>query len=171
MTVMLRTIARSVVVLGFLIWVTSGVLFTLTHTWLPLRFPLPSRLLHFSYATMAPFQGYVTTNAELIAEGRQEEGAWEPIDLARYVPLSPGIRNVWMHLRSFKRMENDDRQQEHMRARYRTLALLLRDREQQSGRDYRSVRLSWQEWPASPAGYRFLQHNPFAETKLITTVP
>ncbi len=164
-----RRSLQHAVVLSYLTITTGGFFFTMTHVQPPL---LPWPLIVTSYYMMSPYQGYVTVNDDILAEGKQQDGTWVPIELATYVPLSLGQRTTRLLLRSFKDAEDDlPTKPGTLREKYALLAHLLLQREQWRGRPTVAVRLSYQEWPGSPAGYRFLQHVPFTESEIITTVP
>lgn len=164
----MRRILGHIVVMCYLSVVASALLFTLQR----ITLPIPRTLLLFSYATMAPYQGYTRENDELIAEGRLEGGSIIPINLKPYYPLGHGWESVRMRLRSFRVSDDDDPGgREALRVKYRELAFLLLERERIRGRSFQSVRLLWEEWPLSPRGYTSLRFPPFTEVTEITQVP
>ncbi|MDO8648737.1 MAG: hypothetical protein Q7R81_03045 [Candidatus Peregrinibacteria bacterium] len=163
-----RVLQHAVVVSALLI-VSSGFLFTMTAWHLPL---IPLSLIHFSYATMAPYQGYSTTNDTLIARGILEDGTTEEIDLSRYYPQSLGWNTIRMHMRTFKTVEGDrPGELPALREKYRELGMLLLDREHARGKQYNTIELLWHEWPSSPAGYYALHLPPYTEEEFIVRIP
>lgn len=167
--VTLKRVLQHTAILSYLTITGAGFLYTM----LRLRVPLLWPFAYFSYSAMAPYQGYTTLNDELIAEGLREDGVWERIDPYPYLaPLRQGGRHIRLHLRGFLIFDADDAtNRARLREKYTDLAWLLLDHEQRQGRSYNTIRLLWQEWPISPAGYDALQHDPFTDTELITQVP
>lgn len=123
-------------------------------------------MVRFSYGMMAPYQGDTETNEDLVLEGQLPDGRWEIIALESYFPFGFGEANVRTYLRSFKARGRDI-----LRAKYAELGWQILMRERDHGRMYTTVRLLWQEWPRSPAGFGFLRRAPFVETFVITQVP
>lgn len=108
---------------------------------------IPWVVLRYHYGMMAPYQGYSTDNADLLAEGLKE-GAWQRIDLDPYYPMILGNRIMYRRLRSFSFLEPDVHQK-----KYGELAKKLLEIENEKGERYESVRLTWQEWPMSVEGW------------------
>jgi hypothetical protein len=138
----------------------------LTYTLLRVRLPLPWTLVRYSYGMMGPFESYNSKNPELVAEGLTREQTWEPIDLGTYFPTLRGERSARMHLLSY----HFERDWDVRMAAYTSWALQVLKHEQEEGREIVSVRLFWEEWPVSPAGYEALRTPVFAERQFITQV-
>ena len=127
---------------------------------------IPWPVLRYFYGMMAPYQGYSTVNADLLAEGKNPDGTWERIDLDRYYPMIRGNRIMYRRLRSFLSQGEAAHQQ-----KYTELATLLLKREKRRGETYAAVRLTWQEWPVSPLGWDALRREPLIKNYPLTEVP
>lgn len=149
------------VVLSYLFVTAGAFVFTMTK-WHP---PIPASILRWSYGMMAPYQGDTGWNADFVYEGRLADGTWETIDLDAYLPYGFGERNVRKFLRVYKR----DGDAEHRR-KFAEYALLLWDHERARGKEYTAVRMFFETWPRSPAGYSFLRLPAFTTRELIRTV-
>jgi hypothetical protein len=150
---------KSAVVLYVLV---TACAFVLTMTKIPL---LPIPIVRWSYGMMAPYQGDADWNADFLYEGRLPDGSWATIDADRYYPQQFGERNV----RKFLRMYQALGPREHVR-KFTELALLLLNHEHKRGQPFTAVRISYEEWPRSPAGYWFLHQPAFVTRTLITQV-
>lgn len=128
--------------------------------------PIPWPVLRYSYGMMAPFQGYSTTNMDLLAEGQQNDGAWVTIDLDPYYPMIRGNQVMYRRLRSFK-FEGEEKH----KAKYTELAELLQKHEKNRGNEYESIRLTWQEWPASVEGWDAERKAEKTTDYFITQIP
>lgn len=131
-----------------------------------LEFPLPEWVTHWSYGMMAPYQGDTSWNGDFLYEGQLPDGTWEPIDVDAYLPYSFGERNVRKFLRVYQRYGDAEH-----RRRFGEFALLLLEREQDRGRPYTSVRVFFDQWERSPAGYEYLHTPLFTTRELVTQVP
>lgn len=125
--------------------------------------PLPYALVHWSYGMMAPYQGDTSWNADFVYEGRLPDGSWEKIDLDSYLPYGFGERNVRKFLRVYKRLGPDGH-----RRMFRQYAIGLLEKERTKGKQYDAVRVFFDQWPRSPAGYSFLYLPAFTTRELIT---
>ncbi len=154
---------RQTVVLAYLCVTALAFLYTMVRVRPPaMLWPV----VRFSYGRMAPYQGDTETNEDLVLEGQLPDGRWEVIALEPYFPFGFGEANVRVYLRSFKARGHDV-----LRAKYAELGLQILAREHEQGRTYTTLRLLWQEWPRSPAGFDFLRRVPFVETSVIAQVP
>ncbi len=157
-----RTVQQSAV-LVFLAVTLSGIWFTFTRIPVPL---VPWELQYYSYGMMAPYQGDTPWNGDFLYEGMLPDGTWETITTDRYLPYGFGERNVRKVLRKYVGSGPGVRQR-----KFTDFALQLLDRERERGKPYRSVRITYEQWPRSNAGYAFLRHEPFfLERQLVTQV-
>lgn len=106
----------------------------------------------FSYAMMAPYQGYERLNAGLSAEGQITEGEWQPINLDPYFPVIRGES----HMRQFFMIYEGSGTTLEQQMATRTAEKLLQ-LERDRGHSYTAIRLWWNQWEPSPAGY---DHQP-----------
>ena len=118
--------------------------------------PLPISVVGYFYGMMAPYQGYSPYNADLNAEGRRTDGVWERIDLQQYFPVSTGERTYRMNMQTAR-----NRGQRVAEASYEKFKALLNEHETQRGHIYSDIRLSFDVWPASPAGFIALRQPAF----------
>jgi hypothetical protein len=128
--------------------------------------PFPRTLVHWSYGMMAPYQGDTSWNADFVYEGQLPDGTWEKINLDHYLPYEFGERNVRKFLRIYRGLGPAGH-----RRKFREYATLLRDHEKAAGRVYGSIRVYFDTWPRSPAGYSFLYLPAFTTRELITVLP
>lgn len=128
--------------------------------------PIPWPVLRYSYGMMAPFQGYSTTNVDLLAEGLNDKDEWKTIDLDPYYPMILGTQIMYRRMRSFSFIGEDMHKQ-----KYTELAELLLEREKHRGRTYEAIRLTWQEWPASPKAWDALRKESEITNHFITQIP
>lgn len=154
---------QHLVVITYCVVTLSGLMYTLFRVHLP---GVPLILSRFSYGMMAPFQHYLTYNEELIAEGRLEGGEWMRIDLDSYLPFVRGERAMRSYLVSFR-----VRGEEVWPQKYREFADKIQMLEEGDGRVWESVRLSFERWPMSPAGYSYLRHPPFTQIYPQSQIP
>lgn len=112
---------------------------------------------------MAPYQGDTSWNADFVYEGQLPDGSWEAIDLDRYMPYEFGERNVRKFLRVYSRYGN----LEHRR-KFTEFALQVLDRERVRGMSYSAVRVFFDQWDRSPAGYDYLRTPLFTRRELVT---
>jgi len=124
--------------------------------------PIPWPIIRYSYGMMAPYQGYSTTNVDLLAEGKEEDGTWKTIDLDPYYPMIRGTQVMYRRLRSFHAQGAKVHKE-----KYTELAELLLGKEG----TYESIRLTWQEWPVSPEGWDANRTNDLITDYFITQVP
>ncbi len=115
---------------------------------------------------MAPYQGFNRSNVDLRAEGEDEKGAWQPIDLAPYYPLEAGETIARRHLFTF-RARGDDAARE----AYANLAWQLLGRESERGHTWKRVRVFWDSWPVSAHGYEAMRHAPLITSVFLAEVP
>jgi hypothetical protein len=127
--------------------------------------PLPYALVHWSYGMMAPYQGDTDWSADFVYEGKLPNGTWEKIDVDSYLPYGFGERNVRKFMRVYSRLGPDGH-----RRMFRQYALLLLERERARGKQYSSIRVFFDTWPRSPAGYSFLYLPAFTTRELVTTL-
>ncbi|TSC60805.1 MAG: hypothetical protein Greene041662_37 [Candidatus Peregrinibacteria bacterium Greene0416_62] len=113
---------------------------------------LPTPIIRYFYGMMAPYQGYSTHNAELVAEGQKTDGAWEVIDLLPYFPGSIGERTFREFLLSHRAQGK-----EATRQGYEHLIEQIRIQEAHRGRTYSDIRLAFDTWPMAPDGYETLR--------------
>lgn len=124
---------------------------------------VPRALRQFSYGMMAPFQHYRTHNEELTAFGLRD-GSWHIIDMHPYLPFITGERAMRSYFRTFRKHKK------HVQ-KYGEFAEKLRLIEAGNGRSWESVKLVFQKWPMSTAGYFYLRHEPFIEETFIVQTP
>lgn len=136
------------VVLGYLTITAGAFVFTMTK----LEPPLPDQLVRWSYGMMAPYQGDTSWNADFVYEGRLPDGSWETIDVDPYMPYGFGERNVRKFLRVYARFGLPMQ-----RRKFTEFGQQLLDRERARGRQYSAVRIFFESWPRSPAGYGHLR--------------
>ncbi|MBI5155993.1 hypothetical protein HZA45_01825 [Candidatus Peregrinibacteria bacterium] len=153
---------QHIIVLCYLLIAGASLLFTV------LRFPILLRipLMTFSYGMMAPYQGFNRSNVDLRAEGQDERGVWQRIDLAPYYPVEVGEAIARRHLFAF-RAQGDDA----ARAAYADLARQLLIHESVQGYHWRRVRLFWDSWPVSAYGYEAMRHAPLVTSVFLAEVP
>lgn len=149
----LPRISRHIVIIGFLVVTCAAFLLTVFRIWLP----LPRTLLLFSYGMMAPYQGYERMNADLRAEGQDQEGVWQPIDLSPYFPVIRGEEHIRKYYMIFG-------------YKHPAFAKKLLMVERQKGNDITAVRLYWDQWQPSPLGYEALRNSSGSYKDLLTTV-
>jgi len=151
------------VVICYLLVTACGTFYAFTRIFPPV---IPHAVTFFSYGLMAPYQSYAHFAFNVAAEGRSAGGEWQTIDLTQYQPLATmGERLMRMTDHSF------GMRQELIQPRYRDAANQLLRLENEKGKNFESVRLTWEQWPLSPAGYWFLHHDPFIERRLLMQVP
>jgi hypothetical protein len=160
----LKRIALHLFIVAYIALTLDAFSYTMFRRWSGL---LPWSIVRYAYALMAPYQGLRMTNTDMVAEGKRRDGIWETINLDPYYPsYSLGQKNVRQEM-LFVKWSGIFWNDEGLRQRQFTkLARMLREREGWRGRHYDAVRLTWEEWPPSPAGYDFLRTEPF-----ITRVP
>ncbi|MSR86818.1 hypothetical protein EXS70_01445 [Candidatus Peribacteria bacterium] len=154
-----RRFLQQAIVLAYLA-VTGG---ALIFTMLKVEFPFPEWVTHWSYGMMAPYQGDTSWNAEFLYQGQRPDGTWEAIDIDHYLPYMFAEQNVRTYLRVYSRYGD----LEH-RKKFLEFALLLLDRERARGKDYVSVRIFFDQWERSPAGYSYLHTPVFTTRELVT---
>ncbi len=160
----MKKILTHIFLVYFLFMTTYAFVFTMTKVqWFPF---ISWKVLRYHYGMMAPYQGFSTMNMDLLAEGERADGTWEEIDMSPYYPMHRGSAIMYRRLRSFF-PEGEEVHGE----KYRELALLLKEREMERGREYASVRLTWVEWPASPEGFDALKTSDHWKAYPIVTVP
>ena len=150
------------VVVGYLLVTLAAFVFTMTRIRIPL---IPWPLVHWSYGMMAPFQGYTRISKELVVKGIRSDGTPEQVDLAPYSPFFYGEANIRTYFPPFI-----DEPAE-LQRRYRFMAERLLALEREQGHGFDQLRLSFELWPASPAGYEFLRQESFVSREDILTVP
>lgn len=162
-----KRIIQHAIVLTYLALTAYAFFFTMTKIQLPF---VPWPVLRYVYGMMGPYQGYNTFNSDLLAEGlvRGGEGqGWERIDLDPYYPMHRGTAIMYRRLRSFHAEGEEVHKQ-----KYTELAQLLLERENRKrGKNYASVRLTWQEWPTSSEGFEAMRREPHITHYFITQVP
>lgn len=133
---------------------------------------LPWGIVRYAYAAMAPYQGFRPWNMDLVAEGLRDDSLWEAIDLLPYYPaFSRGQINVRQQLLALRWRAQDTGDDALVDRAFTSLAEMIREREAAQGRVYSRVRLTWVEWPVSPAGYAFLRNPLFLRTTPLTPTP
>jgi hypothetical protein len=144
----------------------AAFLFTMTRVQV-----LPTWALRFSYAMMAPYQTFNTRNAALRAEGRTGSGSWQTIDLHPYYPYGHGEANArnYLLIARWAAMETND--ESRLRAGYQRLAEELLILEQSRGKLFTQVRLTWETWPSSPAGFEAYREWPYLSGSLVGIAP
>ena len=158
----LRLILRQGLIFVYLLLTLSAFCYTLSRWPIFLRLPLTS----IAYSMMAPYQSYTVRNIDLLAEGQLPDGTWHKIDLTPYFPFDSGETMDRKYLFTFRWRGSDA----HLAA-YHSLASQVLAHEQENGKPYKALRLSWQSWPASPAGYDALRLSAFTETISLAIVP
>jgi hypothetical protein len=153
-----RTV-QQLVLFFYLTVTTAGFIFTMTRLEIPL---IPKLLVWWSYGMMAPYQGDRPWNGDFLYEGQLADGSWVPIDITPYMPYEFGERNVRKHLKIYKG--------ELRVSKFTEFALMLLDRERARGTPYRSVRITYEQWPRSNGGYDFLRVPTFMTRSFITQV-
>lgn len=152
---------QHIVLIVYLIISFTGLLFTLFRYATPF---VPYRLMHFAYGMMAPYQGYITEDWELVAEGKVPGGEFEVISLEKYLPYQRGEKIMRGGLVTFRAIDHDL-----MIAQYTKLAAHLLELEKEKG--YEQIRLSIHSWPSSPIGYEALRVKEFITIDPILTYP
>jgi hypothetical protein len=142
--VMLKKTITHLFIALYLIVSLNAFLFTMTRLTIP---GVPWKLTWWSYAMMAPFQGYSAMNEDLRAEGKDSHGNWKVIDLERYSPMILGNQIMHRRLMSSRVSGEPDHKE------YRRLAERLQKIEAVRGNIYTDIRLTWQGWPVSPEGW------------------
>jgi len=159
----LTGILQRLLLIYFLLMTTYAFAFTMTKVeWFPF---IPWKVLRYHYGMMAPYQGYSTTNADLLAEGKKSDDTWEEIDLAPYYPMHRGSAIMYRRLRSFYPESKELHQK-----KYEELAALLKKHEGGRGRAYEAVRLTWIEWPTSIEGFTAMKKESEMKKYFITEV-
>ncbi|NOS67414.1 MAG: hypothetical protein HOO67_03570 [Candidatus Peribacteraceae bacterium] len=154
---MLRRILQNTVVFVYLTVTAAAMVYTMSRISL-----LPRLMIRWSYGMMAPYQGDTAWNGDFLYEGQLPDGTWERIDIDAYMPFGFGERNA----RKFLRVYDDETR----RTKYPQFASLLLERERAKGRDYQAVRVYFDMWDRSPAGFEFLHTPLFTKRKLLTEV-
>ena len=126
---------------------------------------IPFRYFVSFYGMMAPFQGYITHDWQLVAEGKQPGSEWTVIDLNPYLPFARGEKVMRGGLVSFRLQGKEFRQKQ-----YEKLARRILELEKKRGTAYTDIRLSLHYWPASPMGYEALRKEVFLEKEVILTL-
>lgn len=144
----------------------AAFLFTMTRVQV-----LPTWAMRYSYAMMAPYQTFNTRNADLRAEGRMGSGAWQTVDLHPYYPYGHGEANArtYLLIARWAAMESGD--ETHLRAGYQRLTEELLALERARGRPFTQVRLLWETWPSSPAGFEAYRAWPYLSGSIVGTAP
>ena len=148
---------QQIIVIVYLAVTAAAFVFTMTRISL-----LPLWVTRWSYGMMAPYQGYVSWNDDFLYEGLRPDGEWERIDIDRYLPHGFGERNVRKSLRVYAEADR--------RRKFTEFALSLLAHERARGRDYRAVRVFFDHWDRSPAGFEFLHTPLFTEREPLTNV-
>ncbi len=159
----MRLIFQHAVVVFYIAMTLAGLSYTLLRYSVP---GVPWQIRRFSYGMMAPFQNYLTSNEELIAEGRLVGGDWQRIDIDPYFPFIRGEKAMRSYLVSF-RNQGDDIWPE----KYRQLARSIQLLEADEGRQWESVKLGLEKWPMSTGGYAFLRIAPFITYTSLVQIP
>lgn len=140
MNLLSRTIGvrlfRQLFLMTYLFLTIAALSYTLARKQIP-HLPWPF-VTHF-YAMMAPFQNYVTENAELMIYGKNPDGSWTKIDYRAYFPFSRGEYAIRIRLSSFS-----DKKEKYME-----IAKKIFITENAYGQDFTAVRLQWEKWPKS----------------------
>jgi hypothetical protein len=157
----LTRIFRHAILAGYLAVTGAALVFTLTG----LRADLGWPLVHWSYGMMAPYQSDSEWNEDYRAEGLSADGRWEEVSLDRYLPVGFGEQVTRRHLASFL-AEGIARQRE----KYTEQARILLMHERAGGKNYQALRVWFDLWPKSPAGYDFHRREPFLKRELVTQV-
>lgn len=151
----MKKLVRHAVVCMYLLMTGWAFLYTLAR----IDPPIGRNLMIFSYAMMAPFQGYVTGMAELAAEGVHPDGTREEIDLGPYYPTTYGERLTRGYMNTYRVFHGTHE----LLMAYQRIAQLLADRERANGKDYALAVPFWYGWPMSPDGLFALRKPPFLE--------
>jgi len=159
----LRRVLTHTLIITYLFLTAYAFFFTMVRQKISI---VPEGVLHFFYGMMAPYQGYTTYNFDLLAEGKNEEGQWETINLDPYYPMLLGHQVMYRRLRTFH-YEGE----EESRHGYTKLAELLRKHEEEKGEIYTSVRLTWQTWPMSPFGWDAMRREEHITSYPLTETP
>jgi hypothetical protein len=141
----------------------SAFVFTLSRVRVP---GVPHTLLHWAYGMMAPYQGDTDWNGAMYVTAQLPDGTWQEVDTSPFMPFEFGERNV----REFFRVFVAPTPVEGQRSAFTEYALQLLDRERESGKEYQSLRIYFDQWERSPAGFTFLRHEPFVHRQLVTRV-
>src|SRR3989338_3029296 len=158
---MTRRFIQQTIVLVYLAVTAGSLIYTLGRVRV-----LPKWATRWSYGMMAPYQGDTSWNADFVYEGERPDGSRRKIDLDPYMPYGFGERNQRKFLIAFKTPDG-----ELQRRKFTEFALLLLDRERARGNDYRTIRVSFEQWDRSPAGYEFLHTPVFTTRELLTQAP
>ncbi len=157
---MTRFFPQQAVLLIYLAVTAGALIFTFTKVALL----LPEAVTHWSYGMIAPYQGDTSWNGDFIYEGQRSDGSWEVIDLDPYMPYIFGEQNARKFLRVYQRLGNLDH-----RRKFGEFALLVLDRERARGKSYQAIRVWFDQWDRSPAGYEYLHTPEFTRRELVTT--
>lgn len=155
-----RPVLLQAVVIGYLAWTACAFVLTMTKIQL-----LPMGILRWSYGMMAPYQGDTPWNADFAYEGRLPSGTWETIDIDHYFPQQQGERNVRKFIRTYQ-AEGPAAHTE----KFTEFAQILLGHERDRGKQYDAVRIWYEEWPRSPAGYQALHLSTFTTRQFVTQV-
>ena len=153
-----RVLQHSVIVL-YCVVTFSAFVYTFTRIELPI---VPRPLMRFSYGMMAPFQGYLTENWELVAHGKKSDDQWERIDLHTYIPFARGEFNMRGALLRFMIQGEEIHRQQ-----YINFATQLLEREQ----NYKAIKLAIERWPVSTVSYEELRIPAFTTEELLVVIP
>ncbi len=151
-------------VLVYLAITAAAYIYTISGYKVPL---LPWPLVRFSYGMMAPFQGYVTFEQGLLAEGSNDNQHWEKINHQKYFPYLRGERVLREWLLPFR--EPDKKAL--LKKKYGDLAAQIQAAEAREGRNYLRIRLHWERWPVSPLGHEVLHKDPYITREFLTEFP
>ncbi len=157
---MTRRFIQQTIVIVYLA-VTAG---ALTYTMARIRI-LPRWATRWSYGMMAPYQGDNSWSADVVYEGERPDGTRRSIDLDPYMPYIFGEQNQRKFLVAFRTPDG-----ELQRRKVTEFALLLLDRERARGNEYRTIRVYFEQWDRSPAGYEFLHTPVFTAREFLTQV-
>lgn len=158
MHVKVRPVLLQAIVITYLAWTACAFVLTMTKFQL-----LPMSILRWSYGMMAPYQGDTPWNADFTYEGRLPDGSWQLIDIAYYFPHQFGEANVRRFIRTYQASGT----LEH-RDKFTEFAEVLLAHEHARGKKYDAVRIWYEEWPRSPAGYSALHLPAFTTRQFVT---
>lgn len=142
-----RSVLLNFSIIGYLGLTICALSFTLFRS-----SPLPISVVSYFYGMIAPYQGYSEYSADLKAEGLKSDGAWEAIDLTKYFPVSMGERTYRMNMQTAR-----NRGRSVAEAAYENLKIQLKEHEGERGHLYSDIRLTFDVWPTSPAGFAALR--------------
>ena len=157
---MARRFLLQTIVLAYLLVTAGAFVYTMTGYAV-----LPVYAIYWSYGMMAPYQSDSENNTDIFYEGILLDGSSRIISLDPYMPYASGERGARESLRLYQSLGKPLH-----RRMFTAFALQLLAHERERGRDYRAIRVYYDTWPRSPAGYQFLHTPVFTTHELLTEV-